>query len=384
MASVHRDGASWRTRWGVLQNGQYTQHSRSFATRRQAQDYARQMEHAYEIRGVAVPRDCSVAELAADFLAWCTPRQRIATVHGYQAKINYALRHVGSIPARRLTPQQLEAAYTSLLEGGGIGGRKLSKRTVLHVHRCVYRMLKLAARQGRIPSNPAALVEPISVPPVKAKAPSIEQSAALLSVAATREPWSVLLTLALMSGLRRGELCGLRWADLDLEAGWLAVTQTCEQAGRVFQIARVAKTATSARRIALDPGTIDVLRAWRGRYAELLLGLGLANHADALVFADLASGSVLQPYEPLRVSGIAARLARKAGWPRDVQPIHGLRHRHASSLMTLPLRLVADRLGHATVQITANLYQHGDEGDARAAAIAVANTLGKLLVRNRQ
>ena len=143
---------------------------------------------------------------------------------------------------------------------------------------------------------------------------------------------------------------------------------------------RRGDSSSSARRRRRRPAregsrSIRPLQAWRKRLAELVLKAGIGWHQDALVFPGLRSGSVVQPYEPEVVSGIVSRLARKAEMPANIAPLHGLRHRHASSLMSLHLRLVADRLGHSTVWITADLYEHGDDADARAAADAALGAL---------
>ena len=107
---------------------------------------------------------------------------------------------------------------------------------------------------------------------------------------------------------------------------------------------RRGDSSSSARRRRRRPAregsrSIRPLQAWRKRLAELVLKAGIGWHQDALVFPGLRSGSVVQPYEPDVVSGIVSRLARKAEMPANIAPLHGLRHRHASSLMSLPLRL---------------------------------------------
>ena len=200
-----------------------------------------------------------------------------------------------------------------------------------------------------------------------------------LIAAAQHEPWPQLLALALSTGLRRGELLGLSWDALDLDQGWLVVGQVVEQAGRSFALRALPKTRTSARRVGLDPSICAMLRAWRARLAELALALGLRWETTGLVFPDLRTGSLTAPYEPGAVSALVVKLARRVGIPPGVAPLHGLRHRHATSLMHLPLRVVADRLGHSTVRITADLYQHGDDATARAAADAAGTAFGQVV-----
>jgi integrase len=378
MASVHKDGAHWRALWSVSLDGKRAQRSRTFATKREALNHARLMESTFELRGVSAPQDKTVQGLIEAFLAWSETRRRAATVHFYRHKLVYLDRVLGGIPLRRLTVDHLDAAYDRLLRSGGIGGKALHRRTVLHCHRAMHTALTYAVSRGWIAANPAALAQPPSVPHPRAKAPTIEEAGRLLAIA-TADPWAPLVTLALMSGLRRSELLGLRWADVDLDQGWLSVAQTCEQAGRMFRLIEAPKTKSSARTIALDDGTVAVMRAWRARLGALTLRLGIPWDASALVFPNLASGSTITPYQPDTATRMVRDLARKAGIPADVAPLHGLRHRHASSLMDLPLRLVADRMGHSTIKITGDYYQHGDDSAARRAANAAGAALGALI-----
>jgi integrase len=378
MASIRRARNHWRAVWAIDIAGKRQQKSRTFATHREAIEFARAAERLYEARGVAAPGERTVAEQIERFLAWCDVHRQAATTHGYRKKLAYLSGYIGAIPLPRLTAEHLDIAYTAMLTDGGAGGRALHPRSVLHAHRAMHRLLVMAVKQNLIPDNPAARATPPTVPHHRAKAPTLDEAARLLA-AAQRDPWPPLLALTLMTGLRRGEVLGLRWRDLDHTAGWLDVEQVVEQAGRVFRLRAAPKTKSSVRRIAIDPATCDVLRAWRGRLAETVLRAGIRWQDDALVFPDLRSGSVVQPYEPDAVTGVVHRIARRAGLPADVAPLHGLRHRHASSLMQLPLRLVADRLGHSTVRITADLYQHGDAADARTVADAAGAALGALI-----
>jgi integrase len=240
-------------------------------------------------------------------------------------------------------------------------------------------MLGQAVKWRLLAANPAQLASPPAVPQVHAKAPSIVEAFRLIA-AARHEPWPQLLTLALVSGLRRSEILALRWNDLDLEQGWITIEQVVEQVGRDFAIRPVPKTKTSARRIGLDQEACAMLKVWRTRLAEQVLRLGLRWESTALVFPNLASGCVTTPRSPDTVSATASKLAKRAGLPPGVAALHGLRHRHASSLIThLPLKLISDRLGHSTIRITSDLYVHGDEATARTAADAAGKVFGAVV-----
>jgi integrase len=379
MASVHRTDGGWRAMWRVWTGEAHGQRSRTFAARREAEAFARQMERTLEARGVVAQDEPTLAEFGDRFLAWAEAQLLGSTVAGYRRSIAYLLPRLGAVPLRRLTTEMLDAAYTALRKSGGVGGRALHPRTVLHVHRVAHRMLGQAVKWRLLEINPAANATAPRVPPVRAVAPSIEQVARLIA-AADREPWPQLLILAVSTGARRGELLGLAWRDVDLDAGWIDIGQVCEQVGNIWRLRDLPKTKTSRRRIAIAPDVCVMLRAWRTRLQEQALRLGLKwRPGAALVFPDFASGDVGAPYEPNAISGHASYLWRRAGLPAGIQPLHGLRHRHASALMDLPLKLVSDRLGHSTIRVTADLYQHGDEAAARRAGDAAGAAFGSLV-----
>jgi len=379
MASVHKDGTRWRAMWRVWTGDQHRQRSRTFASRREAQAHADQMERLYEQRGVVAPAEQTTAQFVARYLQWREQSLTKSTLAGYRRNLDYLLAHVGAVPLLRLTPETLDIAYTELRARGGKDGRPLHPRTVGHIHRAAHTAFAQAMKWRLISTNPASQATPPKVPLLRAVAPTLEQVQRLIEAAGDREPWPQLIILAVSTGLRRGELLGLAWQSVDLEDGWLHVGQVCEQAGKEFGLRPVPKTKTSQRRIGLAPDVCTMLRAWRTRLKENALQLGLGWREDALVFPDLAAGSVAAPYVPSRISGHAAYLKRRAGLPANVQALHGLRHRHASSLMHLPLKLVSDRLGHSSVRITADLYQHGDEASARMVADAAGSAFGTLV-----
>jgi integrase len=365
--------------WRVWLGDRHAQRSRSFASRREAQVHADEMERLYEQRGVVAPAEQTVTEFIARYLHWREQQLAKSTLAGYRRNLDYLLRHVGAVPLRRLTPETLDIAYVTLRESGGKDDRPLHPRTVLHIHRAAHTAFVQAVKWRLLIVNPAAQATPPKVPPMRAIAPTMEQVERLIAAAGDRDPWPQLLILAVSTGLRRGELLGLPWRNIDLDAGWLTVEQVCEQAGREFGLRPLPKTKRSQRRIGLAPDVCTMLRAWRARLTEQALKLGLGWREDALVFPDLRDGSVAAPYAPDVISGYAASLKRRAALPAGVQALHGLRHRHASSLMHLPLKLVSDRLGHSSVRITADLYQHGDDAAARQIADAAGTAFGTLV-----
>jgi integrase len=174
--------------------------------------------------------------------------------------------------------------------------------------------------------------------------------------------------LAATTGLRRGEVLGLRWCDLDLAAPRLSVIQTLISVGGAASFS-TPKTARGRRAVALDSTTVSALRAHRIRQLEERMALGLgAPSTDGLVFADIDGG----PLHPSRFSEGFDRLVKAAGAPRI--NFHGLRHTHATLALAAGIhpKVVSDRLGHSTIAVTLDLYSHTVPGLEEAAAEKVA------------
>jgi integrase len=377
MASVHRlEGGNYKAVWRQGAGETLQQRSKTFATKREAQAYARQQERAFERRGVAAAPELTFTQLVEEkYLPWGAGRLQRSTMASYQRNLRLLSRFIGDMRVATINPEHLDLAYARLLAGGGAGGRPLAARTVLHIHRNAHKAFGQAVKWRMLEDNPCRLATPPSVPRKRAVAPTMEQVSQLIAYA-KNPPWPQLFALMVMTGLRRGEALGQRWRDLDLEAGWLTVNQVVEQAGPDYRLRELPKTFSSARRIGLDRAACDMLSAWKVQLAEMVLGLGLSWSPEALVFPDLRKGSVCSPREPDQVSSEASKIARRAGLPGGIAALHGLRHRHASALMGMPLRLVSDRLGHSTTRITVDLYQHSDDAGARSIADAAGVAFG--------
>src|SRR4051794_15465540 len=178
----------------------------------------------------------------------------------------HALPSLGKLSLAKLTPQQLSGLYGDRLAAG------LSPRTVQFLHAVLHRALKQALRWDLVARNPADLVDA-----PRPKRPEIhpltsEQVQALRS-AAQGDPLEALYVLATMTGMRQGELLGLRWADVDLDGGRLEVHHTLYHARDGWHLAE-PKTGRSRRMIKLAPSVVTALRAHRARQVAERLQLG--------------------------------------------------------------------------------------------------------------
>jgi integrase len=168
--------------------------------------------------------------------------------------------------------------------------------------------------------------------------------------------------------MRRGEVLGIRWRDVDLDRRRLSVHQAVIAVAYAVQIADV-KTGSSRRRIDLDPRTIAVLRSWRKRQLEERLALG-EHYEDLGLVISCPEGT---PIHPDLFSKTFDRMVARSGLP--VIRLHELRHGHASVLLKsrVPVKVVSERLGHATPAFTMTIYQHILPGMQAEAATTFAD-----------
>jgi integrase len=252
---------------------------------------------------------------------------------------------LGSIPMTKLRPLHLERLYSNMLESG------LSAQTVLHVHRVVFASLRQAVRWQLVSRNVAEAVTPPR--PSRKHTPALEpqQAMALIHVVANTD-LAVPVVLAIATGMRRGEILGLRWQDVDLGAARLRVTQTLQETakGLVFT---PPKTPRSKRTVSLPAFAVVALKAHRARQGELRLLLGDAWQETGLVVSR-------QDGSPLRPSALSRQFRVVAKTLGIDSTFHGLRHGHASLMLAagVHIKVVSDRLGHSTISTTADLYSH--------------------------
>ena len=219
---------------------------------------------------------------------------------------------------------------------------------------------------------------------VKDVARQVELPATVRTDVTVWEPWQVgafldyldssgerlaaLFHLAALRGLRRGELCGLRWQDLDLDGGSLRVAQQRVAVGWVV-VTGAPKTKRSARTISLDSTSVEALRGHKARQAAERLAAGAAWVDNGLVFVT-PNGEGLHPS---RVTRIFPRLTAAADLPAI--RLHDLRHTAASMALSagVPLKVVSEQLGHSSVMLTADVYSHVSPALAHDSAQRVAS-----------
>jgi integrase len=274
---------------------------------------------------------------------------------------------LGPVPVRKLTAVHIEAFEAQLQREGWVKARAkqkvregeeapiqekrgLSAQTVQHIHRTLSQALSHAVRLGVLFKNPARQVKPPRPPSREIKILDKNEMTTLIN-AAKGVGLYVPVLVAVTTGMRRGELLALRWSDIDLRAGALTVNQSIERIkGRVEF--KSPKTRTSRRTITLPAITVGALRKHYRVQLEERLKLGLGRDPRGLVFARPDG----QPMDADTLSKAFRRLVASA----KVTPItfHGLRHTHISHLLMdgVHVKLVSERAGHASINITLGVY----------------------------
>ena len=270
--------------------------------------------------------------------------------------------HLGAHALQKLKAAHVADWHAKLLRAGGHEGGPLAPRTVGHAHRVLHKGLADALRRELLTRNPAAIVAPPKVAADEVKILEAEQVKAAL--AAMREtviyPQVVVL---LATGMRRGELMGLQWGDVDLDAGKLRVERAVEKTKAQGLRIKAPKTRHGRRTITLPAGAVAVLREHRKAQLETRMALGIGKlPSDAFVFGTVDG----QVRDPDRITQDWKRFAAARGVPKVT--LQALRHSHASALIasgTDPVT-VSRRLGHGSPVVTMSVYAHlfdrGDDG----------------------
>ena len=314
----------------------------------------------------------TVADLVERWYQWRQGVKEISptTLEGYRYQIDHRiLPALGRIPVRRLDVETLDTFYGELRRRGKRGGRPLSASQVRAAHTVLSGALQQAVAWGWIAHNPARLATPPSVRRSDVAPPPVERVAGLLAAAQARDPkLGLFLRLAVVLGARRGELCGLRWQHVDFDRGEVLLERGVVYVTGRPLVDKATKT-NSKRRLALDAGTVKLLRAYR-EHAEQVAGeLGCRLPDSAYVFSREPDGS--RPIHPSHMTHQFAELARSQGVRCR---LHDLRHLMVTYLISqgVDWRTAAGRAGHAGPQMTLGTYAHFQPAQDRAAAELLA------------
>jgi integrase len=321
---------------------------------------------------------------------WLTSRLslRASTVRGYAAHVRgYLIPYLGGVALAELAPADVQAMFTAIIGDHAALGRPVTPATLRRIHATIRAALNVAVRGGLIAANPGRWME---LPAAARPRPQVwtpamvdrwqregwrpvvgvwtaEQTAAFLAYVRDHRLYA-LFHLVALRGLRRGEAAGLRWADIDMEAGTLTITGQLQQLGGHL-VTGPPKSEAGQRVVALDRTTVVALRVHKARQSAERAAAGSRWHDGGYVFT-MSDG---RPVAPDRLTRMFRRLVADSGLPPVT--LHGLRHGAATLALAAgaELKVVQDQLGHSTIVLTADTYTSVLPQTARTAA---ENTAG--------
>lgn len=341
---------------------------RGFRTRKEAHARLTQVLARLDAGAYVGPTRQTVAEyLQGTWLPAKRTDLKTGTVAMYEICVDaYLLPRIGSLRLPELSPSHLNALYGELLERGGRTGRGLADKTVRNVHTIIHRALTDAVRWGLLARNVADTADPPRKRSREMRTWTREQLRTFLDHTRDDRLFAAFV-LAATTGIRRGEVLGLRWSDMDLDAGRLAVRRSLVVVKSSLEFSDTK--SGHGRQVALDPTTRAVLRLHRRHQAEERLAWGPAYRDDDLVICR-EDGS---PLHPGRLVDAFQRHTKAAVLPRI--RFHDLRHTHATLALAAGVhpKIVSERLGHASIAITMDTYSHAIPTLDEEAASAVAS-----------
>ena len=338
-----------------------------------------------EAEATAPTSSRTFGEAFAEFLAWKKPSLAPTTFRAYEG---YSRREVlpvlGKVPLDQPGTAQIDALYSKMAKAGK------SYHVIKQAHDVVRAAYSEFLRWGWVDRNVSTFATLPKAPNNEIAVPSVDQLRALPSESGEVDPqWVAMIALAAVTGMRRGELCGLRRSDL--QGSTLTVRRSITYTSETGLVEGPTKTRPT-RRIALDEFGIAVIEAQVAYVDEMLATLvgtdvddterGSLMAEDPFVFVGRPEKDKLfgaTPIHPDSISMVFRRIADKHGW-RDLH-FHSLRHFTATQLIAagVDVRTVSGRLGHSTPTLTLRTYSHVLEAQDRQAAAILGGLLGNKL-----
>lgn len=368
-------------RWAIIVDvpdpatGERRRKWHSFAgTKRQAQEECAKLVTSIRQGGYTEPTKTTLAEFLDRWLEHEASSVSPKTLERYTelARKNIAPL-LGSTTLAKLKAEAIDAAWTKALATGrrdGKGG--LSPRTVHHMRRVLIKALNQAVIWEILAKNPAMLSKPPKVERKQMKAYGADTTAELLdTLRGTRIFVPVLL--AVMCGLRRGEIIALRWQSIDFDNKRMSVTETAEQIDG--EVRHKETKSGKGRVVDLSSTVVEELRRHRIAQAEEQLRLGIRPDERSFIVAQIDG----RPIQPRSLSHEWVRILAKT----DLQRIrfHDLRHSHATQMLAAGVhpKVAQERLGHSTIAITLDTYSHVMPGMGANAAEQVDAAIRRTL-----
>jgi integrase len=364
-----RSKGSWRLRYDGpetpdTKRKQITETVRG--TRKDAERVLRERLSTIENGGYLPKQRETVADYMERWLeTYCATNTTPRTQQGYRGYVKrYVAPSIGAIHVQALTGRDIQGVYSIMTERG------LSATTIVQLHRILKEALSHAVKWGLLSRNPA---DAATAPRKERKTMEMWDVATIhrFLKACDTSPYASLYRFAVLTGMRRSELTGLRWASVDFTMSRLSVVETLQRITGQGLVVGQPKTARSRRSIALSPEGLKVLEFVRDCQTTQRLLLGDAWTSSGYVFTRPDG----RPAIPDELSQDFQSIVRKAELPHLT--LHGLRHAHATILLTAGVhpKVVSERLGHSNIAVTMDTYSHVLPGLQEAAASTVDQCL---------
>jgi integrase len=362
--TVIRRGSKWAVVVDLGRDGDGNRirkwHS-GFGTKRDAETARIEILARLQHGEYVAPNKVTVGEWFAD---WLEGRVGLAetTLEGYERDARRVTTRIGHMRLRDVSTATLNRLYRELEQS-------LAPATVKNTHAVTHKAFKDGVKQGLLAKNPAEHVElrrPDSATPQTWTASELTRFLGHVRGHRLGVAWRLMC----LTGMRRSEVLGLRWSNVALDAGSVAVVDTLVPVkGKPVLRADETKTRRSRRVVGLDTATVTALKVHRRRQAKERLRAGEAWAELDLVFTN----EIGDPVNPATFTRWTARLAIEAGVPR-LTPHDAARHGWATLALTAGIapKVVQERLGHSSIAMTMDRYSHVIEGMDRAAAETVA------------
>jgi integrase len=296
------------------------------------------------------------------WLPHAATRVRATTLRRYEGLLRvHILPRIGHVKLGKLRPVHVQSIIDAMVAEGA------ASASILQCHRVLSSALQQALRWQMVAINPCAAVRPPRPDRAPLRVPSADEIRAIVREA--EGVYSIPVLLAATTGMRRGEVLGLRWSEVDLENGRVRVAVTLQKVGGQVTFAK-PKTDRSRRTVTLPAFTVERLKRHRKEQAERRLLLGAA-WTDLDLVVDGGTGEHLDPDS---LTHAFARITTAAGVP--YVRLHDLRHAFATTLLVggVHPKVVSEALGHASTAFTMDVYSHvlPTMGEQVAAAIETA------------
>lgn len=335
--------------YGMDAAGRRVKKTKTYDTHIAASEALRIFEEKKRRHEIVIPTELTVGMWLDRWMEEVVrPNRARSTIYGYENMIRNHIRPaLGDTVLQELSPEQIQSYYLQMRQEG------LGSNTVHKHHQLLFTALECAVRHEMLNRNPARRVDPPAKEPPRHAFYNTEQLRTLFLVV-RGEPLEPAVKLAGYLGLRRSEICGLKWEHVDFKHGTVSICQARTTIGGVT-INKGPKTSSSVRTLGISglSDLEDILRSmWEEQHRRRLADPRFNPDGFVLVHADG------QPYAPDYVSGWFTRFVRAHGLP--YLTLHGLRHSFASAAneLHIPLFKISKALGHSNTSVTSQVYTH--------------------------